>query len=62
MNAKLQRAMAMKGDTQQDLAEYLGLRGYASIYRKLYGYTGWSKEQVKKVCRRYGKTKEELGL
>lgn len=62
MNTKLQRAMALKGDTQQVLAEALGLRSYVSIHRKMYGQTPWSDEQVKMLCKRYKKTKEELGL
>ena len=62
MNIKLQRVMALHGDTQQTLAEYLGLRGYVSIHRKLYGQTGWKKEQVEMLCKKYNKTKEELGL
>jgi antitoxin component HigA of HigAB toxin-antitoxin module len=62
LNTKLRKAMADYGDTYQDLANYLGLRMYASISRKLNGETGWKKEQIKKVCRRYKMTKEELGL
>ena len=62
MNKKLQRAMVLNGDTQQTLAEYLGLRSYVSIHRKMYGYTPWSDEQIKKVCKKYKKTREELGL
>lgn len=62
MNKKLQKAMEQRGDTQQDLANFLGLHSYVSIHHKLYGNTGWKKEQIQKVCKRYGKTKEELGL
>lgn len=62
MNKMLQKAMAIRGDTQQELAEYLGLRSYVSIHRKLYGYTGWSEDQAKKLCKRYKKTKEQLGI
>lgn len=62
MNKKLQRAMALHGDTQQTLAEYLGLRSYVSIHRKLYGNTGWKEDQIKKLCNKYKKTREELGI
>ena len=62
MNRKLQKAMEKRGDTQQDLADYLGLHSYVSIHSKIYGKTGWKKEQIEKVCRRYKMTKEELGL
>ena len=62
MNEKLRKAMKEYGDTQLDLGLYLGLRGYQAIYMKLYGKSGWKEEQIAKVCKRYGKTKEELGL
>ena len=62
MNIKLQREMALHGDTQQELAEYLGLHSYVSIHRKIYGNCGWKKEQIQKICRRYHKTEEELGF
>lgn len=62
MNEKLYATMQAHGDTQQDLAYYLGLRGYQSIYKKLYGKQKWSYEQIQKVCEKYNKTKEELGL
>ena len=56
------KAMSERGDTQQDLANYLGLHSYISIWQKLNGRCGWKKEQIQKVCKRYRKTKEELGL
>lgn len=62
MNKKLIKAMEEKGDTQQELANYLGLHSYVSIHSKIYGKTGWKKEQIQKVCKRYKMTKEELGL
>lgn len=62
MNDKLIKAMREKGDTQQDLANFLGLHSYISVHSKIYRKTGWKKEQIEKVCKRYKKTKEELGL
>lgn len=62
INVKLQRVMQQYGDSQQDLAYYLGLRGYQSIYKKIYGKTPWTDEQIEKVCKRYHKTKKELGF
>ena len=54
--------MKEHGDTQQELADYLGLHSYVSISMKLHGRTGWKKEQIQKLCRKYRKTKEELGF
>lgn len=62
MNTKLYEEMQRNGDTQQDLANYLGLRSYVSVHRKLYGQTSWKKNQVKMLCEKYNKTKKELGL
>lgn len=62
MNRKLKLVMELKDDTQQELAEYLGLRSYVSVHRKIYGETRWSEEQIKKVCKRYKMSRQELGL
>lgn len=62
VNKKLLFAMKEHGDTQQELADYLGLHSYVSISMKLHGRTGWKKEQIQKLCRKYRKTKEELGF
>jgi transcriptional regulator with XRE-family HTH domain len=62
MNKKLVKAMQEKGDTQQELAEYLGLHSCVSINNKIHGRTGWKKEQIAKICKKYKKTKEELGF
>ena len=62
MNKKLVKVMQEKGDTQQELAEYLGLHSCVSINNKIHGRTGWKKEQIVKICKRYKKTKEELGF
>lgn len=62
INKKLHKVMQEHGDTQQDLAEYLGLKRYQSIYLKMYGKSIWSDQQKRKVCKKYGKTEKELGL
>ena len=62
MNTKLQQVMQQNGDSQQDLANYLGLRGYQSIYKRMYGKTPWTKDEIEKVCKKYKKTKEQLGF
>lgn len=62
MNNKLGYAMADKGDSQQDVANICGLRSYVSIYNRINGKTPWKEREIKILCKRYHKTREELGL
>lgn len=58
----LREAMSAKGDTQQDLANMLGFRSYISLNRRLCEHVKWKEHEIKFICKRYKKTKEELGF
>lgn len=62
MYSLLKTAMADKGDTQQDVANICGLRSYVSIFNRLQGKTAWKEREKKILCKRYKKTREELGF
>lgn len=58
----LREAMQVRGDTQQDLATILGLRSFVSVNKRLAKKTKWKDYEIKLICKRYKKTKEELGF
>ena len=46
--------MAKHGDTQQKLAEIIGIT-YASVCRRLSGKSEWTISEVDKICKYYDK-------
>lgn len=62
MFEKLRKSMEEKGDSQQDIATFCGLRSYISIHNRMIGKTKWKERDIKLLCKRYKKSREELGF
>ena len=56
---KLSAQMVLKGDRQEDLADYLQM-SLTWLNRKLSGDREFTLSEIKQICKRYKKTFEEL--
>lgn len=55
----LSAEMARHGETQRDLATFLG-KEYGAIWRRMTGQVEWSIGEIEKICKHYNKNYYEL--